>query len=199
MFYKPQYFAKDQMGFLLFGAMFVIGMFITNYGQFLFAWQSDHFDGLMSNNISIKMYIKSKFILLTAFCTVALCLSIFYGFISWKLIPVQIAAYLFNIGVHTVLSAYIATHNYKAIDLSKGSAFNYQGIGAAQWLYGIILMVVAVVVYLPFALIFNSWTGVAAIAVFGLVNLALRDWWIDQLVVQFQTRKHKILEGFREE
>jgi hypothetical protein len=198
MFYKPQFFDRNQMGFLLFGAIFVTGMFITNYGQFLFAWQSDHFDGLMSNNISIKMYLKSKLILLTAFCTIAFCLTMFYGFMSWKIIPVQIAAYFFNIGVHTVLAGYIATWNYKAIDLSKGSSFNYQGIGAAQWLYGIILMLVAVVLYLPFAFIFSSWVGVAAIGIFGLINLALRNWWIDKLVIEFRKRKYKILEGFRE-
>jgi hypothetical protein len=117
---------------------------------------------------------------------------------SWKLIPVHIAAYLFNVGIHTVIAAYIATHNYKGIDLSKGSAFNYQGIGTAQWIYALVIMLVGLILYLPFALLFNSWVGVAAIAILGLGNLLLHNWWIEKLSVQFRKRKYKILEGFRE-
>jgi hypothetical protein len=198
LFYKPTFFERDRMGFLLFGATFITGMFTANYGQFLFAWQSDHFDGVMSRNVTIRSYLKSKFILLTAFSTATLILTMFYGLMSWKLIPIHIAAYLFNIGIHTLVAAYIATHNYKGIDLSKGSAFNYQGMGAAQWLYALVIMLIGVVFYLPFALIFNSWIGVAAVAILGLISWLLQDWWIEKLVVQFEKRKYKILEGFRE-
>ncbi|HYH14933.1 MAG TPA: DUF5687 family protein [Flavisolibacter sp.] len=198
IFYKPEYLEKEQLGMLLFGAIFITGMFMTNYGQFLFAWQSSHFDGLMATNLSLTTYIKSKFLLLTAFCTAALLLSLFYGFISWKIIPIQLAAYFFNIGIHTVLAAFIGTYNDKGLDISKGSSFNYQGIGAAQWLYALVILLVGVLLYLPFALLINAWAGVAAIGILGIANLLLQDWWIQKLSLQFMQRKHKLLAGFRE-
>jgi hypothetical protein len=71
-------------------------------------------------------------------------------------------------------------------------------MGAAQWLYALAIMIIGVVLYLPFALMFNSWIGVAAVAVLGLTSFLLQDWWIEKLVVQFKKRKYKILEGFRE-
>jgi hypothetical protein len=196
--YKPAYFDKDQLGIILFGAIFITGMFMMNYGQFLFAWQSGHFDGLMASNVNLKTYIKSKFLLLTGFCTVAFLISLLYGFMNWKIIPVQIAAYFFNIGIHSVIAAYIGTYNYKGLDLSKGSSFNFQGIGVAQWIYALIIILVGVIIYLPFALLISSWAGIAVVGILGIINLLLQDWWVDKISLQLQKRKHKILSGFRE-
>ena len=198
IFFKPEYFAKGSLGILLIGSIFITGMFMTSYGQYLFAWQSIHFDGLMGNNISIKSYIKSKMMLLISFSTISFLLSLLYGFISWKLIPILIASWLFNIGIHTVLTGFIATRNYKALDLGKGSTFNYQGTGAAQWLYSFIILIVGVIIYLPFALLINKWAGIAAIGILGLISLMMQDWWLDKIAVQFKQHKYKMLEGFRE-
>lgn len=198
IFFQPEYFAKGSLGILLIGSIFITGMFMTSYGQYLFAWQSIHFDGLMGNNISIKSYIKSKMMLLVSFSTISFLLSLLYGFISWKLIPILIASWLFNIGIHTVLTGFIATRNYKALDLGKGSTFNYQGTGAAQWLYSFIILIVGVIIYLPFALLINKWAGIAAIGILGLISLMMQDWWLDKIAVQFKQHKYKMLEGFRE-
>ncbi len=198
IFYRPGAFENNDFGFLLLGGIFVTGMFMANYGQFLFAWQSSQFDGLMAANVNLKAYLKSKFILLTGFCTVALLLSLFYGFISWKIIPVQIAAYFFNAGIYSVVAAYMGTYNYKGVDLSKGSTFNYQGLGATQLMFALIIMVVGFIMYFPMASLISSWAGVIAVAILSFINLLLQDWWINKLTIQFQKRKHKILEGFRE-
>jgi len=198
IFYKPVSFDNNDFGFLLFGGIFVTGMFMTNYGQFLFAWQSSHFDGLLAANVPLKIYLKSKFILLTGFCTVALLLSLFYGFINWKIIPVQIAAYFFNIGIHSLIAVYIGTYNYKGLDLSKGVSFNYQGTGVVQFLYAIVIMIIGFILYLPFAMLISSWAGIITVGLLGFISLLLQDWWIDKLTIQFQKRKHKMLEGFRE-
>ncbi|MEO9020527.1 MAG: DUF5687 family protein [Ginsengibacter sp.] len=198
IFYRPEYFANGSLGILLIGSIFITGMFMTSYGQFLFAWQSSHFDGLKAANINIKTYIKGKMFLLIAFSTVSFLLSLLYGFISWKLIPILLASWLFNIGIHSVLTGFIATRNYKGLDLSKGSTFNYQGTGAAQWLYSFVILIVGVVIYLPFSLLINKWSGIVAIGVLGLTSLLMQDWWLDKMVVQFRKHQYKMLDGFRE-
>ena len=58
VFFTPENFKDDNLGLMLFGAIFITGIFMINFGQFLFAWQSRHFDGLMAANIDIKTYIK---------------------------------------------------------------------------------------------------------------------------------------------
>ena len=197
LFYKPEFIAGEKWGFLLFGAVFITGLFIINYGQFLFAWQSAHFDGLMAGNLAIKTYIKSKFVLFTAVCTVTLLLTSLYGLLSWKILVLQLAAYLYNVGIHTVITVYFATRSYKAIDISRGSAFNYQGMGAEKWIYSIVVFLLPMAIYWPFSFI-NAWAGVIALGVLGLISFLLQDWWIDILTKEFFKRKYNILTGFRE-
>ncbi len=198
LFYKPNLIARQGLGNLLLGSVFITGIFIVNYGQYLFAWQSSHFDGLMAGRAPVHTYIKSKFVLYTAVCTIALLLCSFYGLLSWKLIFIQLAAYFYNIGLHTVISVYFATRSYKAIDISRKAAFNYQGLGASQWIYALFVFLIPMIIYLPVSLIGGSWAGIFMLGLAGLASFLLRDWWIDVLTKQFLKRKYQILEGFRE-
>jgi hypothetical protein len=197
-FFKPENIQGNNLVILLVGSIFITGMFMVSYGKFLFAWQSNHFDGLMASNMNVKTYIKSKLILLTSFSTVAFFVSLLYVLISWKLFPILLAAWLFNIGIHSILTVFIGTLNYKAIDLSKSSSFNYEGMGVAQWIYSFMILVVGAAIYLPFALLFNSWAGIAAIGILGLISFLMQDWWLDKLTLQFANHKYKMLQGFRE-
>ncbi|HLY71562.1 MAG TPA: DUF5687 family protein [Puia sp.] len=196
--YKPQAIDKNEFGLIMTGAIFITGIFIVNYGQFLFAWQSAHFDGMMTTDISIKEYIKSKISLMIGICTITFLISLCYGFVSWKIIPVEMAAYLFNIGIHTVLVCLIATRNYKGLDISKKAAFNFQGVNATQWVYMLAIVLISLIFYLPFALFINVWAGILSMSFFGIIFLLLHNWWVDVIVGQFKKNKYKILSGFRE-
>ncbi|MEP6749618.1 MAG: DUF5687 family protein [Bacteroidota bacterium] len=198
IFYKEQYIREGKWFPLVFGAVFITGLFIITYGQFLFAWQSAHFDGMMVSKLRVKTYIKSKFVLFTAVSTVIFFLSSLYGFVTWKIILIQLAAYLYNIGIQTVIAVYFATRSYKAIDIGKGTSFNFQGMDASKWIYSMVIYLVPVIVYAPFALLLNAWAGITALGIIGLISFLLQDWWIDILTKEFFKRKYKILTGFRE-
>jgi hypothetical protein len=198
IFYKPQYIQEGKWTFILFGAIFITGLFIITYGQFLFAWQSAHFDGMMAANLRVKTYIKSKFVLFTAVSTVILLLSSLYGLMSWKLLLLQLAAYLYNVGVQTVIAVYFATRSYKAIDIGRAAAFNYQGMGVEKWIYSLVIYIVPMVIYLPFYFLINAWAGIIVLSVVGLTSFLLQDWWVDILTKEFFKRKYMILDGFRE-
>ena len=198
IFYKQHYIEKEMWGYLVFGGIFLTGIFISNYGQFLFAWQSSHFDGLMASHLHVKTYIKSKFLLFVGISTVMFVLISLYGFMSWKLLLVQLAGYFFNIGIHTVVAVYFATRSYKGLDLSKGNAFNLQGLGATQWIYSLFIFLIPLVLYLPLALLVSPIAGILTLGITGLVSFLLQDWWTELLTKEFMKRKHLILEGFRE-
>jgi hypothetical protein len=198
IFYTKENLRNPNMYVLLFPALFVTGIFIINYGQFLFAWHSNYFDGLMSSNISLPAWIRSKFMLYTAVSTILFILTSFYGLISWKLLVVQLAAWLYNIGVNSVISVYLATYSYKGIDLSKSATFNYQGTGMVQWVYSLLLLLIPYLIFYPLARWVNPWVGFAVVGGLGLISLLLQNWWIDILSREFQRRKYLILAGFRE-
>jgi hypothetical protein len=198
--YKPENLAKGKLAILLFSACFILGTFANSYGLWLFSWQSGHFDGLMAARLSLRTYIKSKLLLFTAVATLLLILSSMYGFLSWKLLLIQLAAYFYIIGLYSVLAVYVATWNYKAIDISKKATFNSHGGmgGLPLMLYSVSSFLIPMGIYLPFAYLFSPWSGILAVGLVGLISLLLQDWWIDWLTKEFSKRKYLMLEGFRE-
>ncbi|SHF62390.1 DUF5687 family protein [Pedobacter caeni] len=198
LFYKKELLDQDRLETMLFAAIFMTGNSICVYGQFMFGWQSSHFDGLMANKINIRNFIGAKFLLFTLFSTFTTLVACLYGFISWKLLLIQFAAYLYNIGIGTVIVLYFATRNYKSMDLSKGSTFNFQGVGASQWVLGLPYFLSPYVILLPFSLSGFPYWGFVALGGSGLAAFLTREFWLSFIVNEFHKRKHKITEGFRE-
>lgn len=197
-FYRGPFIANDEFGKLLFAAVFMTGITIITYGQFMFAWQSSHFDGLLVSKIDFTNFIKAKFLLFTIGCTVITLLASFYGFMSYKLLILHLVAYLYNIGFATVIVLYFAMLNYKKLDITKSASFNWQGTGATQWILGFPLLLIPFVLYLPFAMFNKPYWGLAALGIFGITTLLMRNFWIKLLVKKFEKQRYKIAEGFRE-
>lgn len=198
IFYKEKMIADNQFGMMLFAAVFMTGITILSYGQFMFAWQSTHFDGLLVNKIDLTNFIKAKLLLFTISCTLITLLASFYGFMSYKLLLLHLAAYLYNIGFATIIVLYFATMNYKRLDLTKSASFNWQGIGATQWILGLPFVLIPLLIYAPFGAMNKPYWGLAALGLFGLITLFLRNFWIKLLVKRFEKQRYKIAEGFRE-
>jgi hypothetical protein len=197
--YRPVYMHPFNTTLLLFAGLLITGMFIISFGRFTFAWQSGSFDGLLAANLPMSEYIRGKLLLYTIAATIAFVLSMAYGFIDPRILLLQAATFLYNIGINSVLTIWFATYNYKSIDLSKSNSFNYEGSGGAtNFIYMLIVMVGPLVIFLPFYFLHQSWTGVAVIGVLGLISLLARNWWVDLITKEFYKRKYLILQGFRE-
>jgi hypothetical protein len=199
IYYQPMYMRPMNYGMLVVAAFLVSGAFIVNFGRFAFAWQSVHFDGTMCGNLEFADLLRAKLLLYNIVSTSSLLICSFYGLIDWRILPMQLAAWLYNIGCTSVISLWIATYNYKPIDLSKTAAFNYQGIGGtSNLLFTLIIFIVPMLIYAPFSIFIGPWAGITAIGATGLISLLLRNVWIAFLIKEFYKRKPLILEGFRE-
>ncbi|MBE9598846.1 DUF5687 family protein [Pedobacter sp. MC2016-24] len=198
IFYKEHAIAENAFGQMMFGAIFMTGISIIIYGQFMFGWQSAHFDGLLSNRINFKDFIKAKFLLFTIGCTMITLLASFYGFLSPKLLLLHLTAYLYNIGFGTVVVLYLATYNYKRLDIKKSATFNYQGAGANQWLLMFPYALTPILIYLPFGLLGMPYLGLIIVSTFGLIMLLMRGFWVNYITRKFEQQRYKIAEGFRE-
>ncbi|WP_199117139.1 DUF5687 family protein [Pedobacter sp. ASV28] len=198
LFYKETLIVNNEFGKMLFAAVFMTGITIITYGQFMFAWQSAHFDGLLVNKIDFKNFIKAKFLLFTIGSTLITILASFYAFISYKLLLLHLVAYLYNIGFGTVLVLFFATNNYKRLDITQSASFNWQGTGATQWILGFPFLLLPILIYLPFGILNKPFWGLATIGLFGLITLLLRNYWISLIVKRFEKQRYKIAEGFRE-
>ena len=92
---------------------------------------------------------------------------------------------------------YFANRNYKRIDLSKGAAFNWEGVGGNQWILSLPLMIAPFIIYGPFALLKHADIGLALLTATGLIFILTRAFWIKKLEADFYTKRYTIAEGFR--
>jgi hypothetical protein len=199
LFYKQNVLENNEFGKILFAALFMTGNMILLYGQFMFGWQGAEFDGLLANKTDIRTFFRAKLLMLTLSSTLLTLITSLYGFISWKLLLLHSAAYLYNIGIGAVIVLYFATRNYKYIDLKKGSSFNWQGVGASSMLMAVPILLLPYLIYFPVSLLSNPYWGLAAIGIIGTMGLLTRNYWLTTLVNAFNKRKYKIAAGFREQ
>ncbi|TWR30544.1 hypothetical protein FPZ43_06290 [Mucilaginibacter pallidiroseus] len=199
MFYGLIFYTNPAMpkGFNIFVGMFMTGIFIINYGQFMFSWQGAHFDGIMVSKVKFADFLKAKYMLFTIVSTVAFLLTVPYAYFGWKIVMIHFIMYIWNIGVNTTVVLFFANRNYKRIDLSKGASFNWEGVGATQLLLSFPLMLMPYLVYWPFIAFGLQNTAYVVLASIGILFIATRNFWIGKLTADFETKKYKIAEGFR--
>jgi len=186
-------------GMVFFTCMVLNGTFLYKYGTEAFAWQSCHFDGLMTANIRSRDYIRSKFYGFSVIATAAYIISLAYGFLDQRMIPMLTVAWLYNLGCNIPVMAWCATFSYRSIDPGKGVGFNFQQkMTTSNMYYMTLMMAPPFFAYLIFSRLLDPWAGVYAIGVMGVAGILLRSWFINLVVKEFSQRKHLILEGFRE-
>ncbi|HEY0054675.1 MAG TPA: DUF5687 family protein [Pedobacter sp.] len=182
---------------MIFAGLFMTGIFIINYGQFMFSWQASHFDGILANKISVEEFFKSKFLLFTLFSTITFLLTTPYVYFGWKILLAHAMLYLWNIGISSLIVLAFANWNFKYIDLSKGSSFNWQGVGASQFIVGFPLFMLPLLVYGLGYWAFNQVVAMLIIGFFGVIFILSRSFWLKKLVNLFTDKRYAIAEGFR--
>jgi hypothetical protein len=196
LFYtNPTY--QEVSGFLIFIGIFISGGFMMNFGLYFFAWESGHFDLMLTANNTYKDYIKAKYFLMLATSTIIFLLSTFYIYFGVIILIINSVCFLFNIGVNSLLLLYFATNNTKHMDLSKGSAFNYQGVSGRHFVLIIPLLLIPMFIYLPFGIMDQSNLGFALIGILGTLGLLLREKILNLITRRFIRERYKMSEGFR--
>ncbi len=124
-------------------------------------------------------------------------LSTFYVFFGIEILIINSVCFLFNIGVNSLLLLYFATNNNKHMDLSKGSAFNYQGVSGRHFVLMIPLLVLPILIHLPFRALGQANIGFALIAALGILGLLFREKFLDLITRRFISKRYLMSEGFR--
>jgi hypothetical protein len=196
MFY-PNPGLKDSETFKVFVGMFMTGFFIISYGQFMYSWQAGHFEGLMVSKVKFSDFLKGKYLLLTAVSTAAFLLTTPYVYFGWRVLLIHFVMYVWNIGVTINIVLYFANQNAKRIDLSKGASFNWEGVGATQWILSFLLLLPPLFIFWLFNVLDQPNVGLAVLGIIGLIGVFCRAYIMQILETDFNNRKFTILEGFR--
>jgi len=203
LFYGLIFFTNSiygEGGFVMhvFAAVFITGMFIMNFGQFIPAWDSAYFNLLMSQNISMKQYLKSKRILLLLSVVVLTLLSLPYFYFGWEIGMLLLVGGMYNAGVNIPALLYLCTFNKKRVDLAKSAMMNYEGMGMAQWLMMIPMIIIPMGIFglINYLVSFNVAVGV--LFCMGTIGLILQNYIFSKLVSLFKKRKYAMVIGFQQ-
>lgn len=186
------------MGWWVFVGVFVTGIFMINYGQFMVGWESAYFDGILTRAYPMESFFRAKFWLLAGSSVITYIISLSYIYFTWDALWVNTASFIYNVGVNSFVLLFASTYQKKRIDLSKGSAFNYQGTSAVQFLVAIPLLLAPILIFQAFSVIGLPYYGLAALAITGLLSLAFSKYWFREIAKNFKEKKYRNSAGFRE-
>ncbi|MDX1470765.1 MAG: DUF5687 family protein [Flavobacteriaceae bacterium] len=196
LFFYPNPLYQDMPWFFSFVGIFVTGIFLINFGQFIPAWDSAYYKLLMSQNIKYEQYLKSKYTLMALSVMILFVLSIPYVYFGWKILLAHFAAAIYNIGINTHVILIGGSYNRKKIELDQRAAFNFQGTGAVQWIIGIPLMIVPMIIFGIAYWASNFEVACLVLAVIGTVGIVFHNKLMELIVERYHASKYKMIDAF---
>jgi len=196
LFFYPNPIYKEWIPMFVFVGVFITGIFMINFGQFIPAWDSGYYKLLMSQNIKYKQYLNSKFSLMLISAIIMFVLSIPYVYFGWKILVIHFAAMVYNIGINSHVLLLGGSFNRKKIDLTQRAAFNYQGTGAVQWLIGFPLLLIPILLfYIPYKFI-NFEAGIATLIILGIIGIIFHQKIMNFITKKYINSKYKMISAF---
>ena len=186
-------------GWRIFAGIFVSGGFLFTFGQFVPSWDSSYYPLMMTQNISYREYLRSKWWLIVIATTVSTLLASFYLYYGWETYLAIVVAAIYNIGFnsHIVLlgGAYIKT----PIDLTSGKqAFgDKKAFNVKTMLLTIPKLILPIIVYYLGKLAGGIWMGYAFVAITGVLGFLLRDKVFNMIEGLYKNEKYTTLQAYK--
>ncbi len=203
VFYGLFFYNMDSYGetstIYLFVGIFMTGIFLSNFGQFIPAWDSEYYGMMMSQNIPLRKYLESKAGLISVSIAVMFLLSIPYVYFGWKALALNFACALYNLGVNVPVILFFGSFNKKRIDLTKSAVGNMQGTSATQFLVILPLMVLPSVLYFTLKTFVSFEVALITLSAMGIMGFAFRKNLLDKITEAYRKRKYTMIAGFKEQ
>ncbi|WKD85442.1 hypothetical protein KCTC32516_00782 [Polaribacter huanghezhanensis] len=194
-FTNPMY--KEKMeGMLIFASLFVTGGFVLNYGQFIPAWESAYYKMLMTQNVSYRKYLESKWYLMVVVTAALFILATPYIYFGLNIYLMIAVGALYNMGINTLILIFAGAFNRKQIDLNASGFGNTQGTSAKQFIVVIPVMIIPIGLFYAFSLPFGFNAGIAAIAGFGILGLVTKNYFMNLIAKKYIKEKYAAIHAF---
>jgi hypothetical protein len=197
IFYTQEIYA-NMIGMHVFLGIFMTGIFLANFGQFIPAWDSAYYGMMMSQNIPLRKYLESKALLITVSVVVMFFLTIPYVYFGWKVFAVNTACAIYNLGVNIPVILYFGSFNKKRIELDQSPFGNMQGTSAVQFLVLLPLMGLPILMFSLLNWLVSFEVAISALVGLGVLGYIFRNKLLDIVTQQYANKKHAMLQGFQQ-
>jgi hypothetical protein len=174
-------------------SVFFTGIFIIQYGQFLWSWNTNQMDFFLTKINPYTYWVESRYRLLIYSVIITAVLSLPYFYYGYEVMLIMGATALYNVGINSMLIMRMSLWGAKPIELDKSAMMNYQGVGAAQFVVGIPLIFGPIAIYASFSALWNNQIGVLAIAIAGLIGLIFRKAFFNAIAKKLKKDKYKLI------
>lgn len=198
LFFYPNPAFEDGGPMFVFVGIFITGIFAINFGQFIPAWDSSYFSMMMSQNIPLRLYLESKVTLMYFSVIVLFIFSTPYLYFGKHILILNLACAIYNLGINVPMIMYSGSFNKKRIDLDKSSMMNYQGMGAAQWILGIPILIIPIAIWSISEYFLGFYFATGLLAFLGLAGLLARNLIMNFIANAYQKKKYVMISGFKQ-
>lgn len=183
--------------FLLFWGLYMTGIIVLSFAQYIWSYQGSYFELLNTMPMSIKKYLHAQYNFLILACLVTGIPSMLYYFMNPDIPKINLAALLFNIGVNIPILLAAAVYNKKKLEVNTAGTFNMQGISGAQFLFIFLVLLLPVFIYLPFSIFGFTDLGLLVVGGLGVSGLLFKPLIVKGLAALFKEKKYSLTEGYR--
>lgn len=199
IFYPNETYHTEMPAMFVFVGIFVSGLFLVNFGQFIPAWDSSYYGFIMAQHIPLRKYLASKAGLLSFSVIILFVLSTPYVWFGWNILALNLACALYNIGINVPVIIYAGSFNRKRINLEKSQFMNYQGTGATQWLVGLPLLLIPLGIWYVLYKITSFEIASLCIGGLGITGMLLRNPMMDRITGIYRKNKYAMIRGFNQQ
>jgi hypothetical protein len=184
----------------IFAGIFVSGGFLFTFGQFVPSWDSSYYPLMMSQNISYKGYLSSKWWLIVIATFMSTILASFYLFYGWQVYLTIVVGAIYNIGVNSHLVLLGGAYTKTPIDLqsSKGAFGDKKAFNTSAMLLTLPKLVLPLLLYWAGSSLMNPNLGLVFVAIAGVLGFALRDKVFSIIEKIYKTEKYKTIDAYKQ-
>jgi hypothetical protein len=104
---------------------------------------------------------------------------------------------LYNIGVNSFVIFALGLNSRKSIDLDQRAMFNYQGMGATQWLITFPILFGPMAVYGIITALFGNIVAYVVLGTLGLTGIIFHPRLIEYFSKEYLKRKHRMIAAYK--
>ncbi|MFV8341593.1 DUF5687 family protein [Flavobacterium sp. XS2P39] len=184
----------------IFAGIFVSGGFLITFGQFVPSWDSAYYPLMMTQNIPYRGYLNSKWWLMVIGTFISTILASFYLYFGWQVYLTIVVGAIYNIGINSHLVLLGGAYTKTPIDLSsgKGAFGDKKAFNPKTMLISIPQLALPVALYWAGSSLKDASTGLALVAIVGIIGFAMRNPVFSLIEKIYKTEKYATLDAYKQ-
>jgi hypothetical protein len=184
----------------MFAGIFVSGGFLITFGQFVPSWDSAYYPLMMTQNISYRNYLSSKWWLMVIATFVTTILAAFYLYFGWQIYLTVVVGAIYNIGVNSHMVLLGGAYTKTPIDLASGKAAfgDKKAFNIKTLLISIPQLLLPMLLYGLGTYFGGLILGLSMVAIAGAIGFLMRDKMFTIIERVYKTEKYATLHSYKQ-